>query len=76
VSLNADTEENYDRICSPKFGKGTYGKVIGFIKDCVANNIDTEVTCLDLPDISVIKCEKIARDLGARFRLRAIGVVG
>lgn len=76
VSLDVDTEEKYDRICVPEFGKGTYRAVLDFIKDCVANNIETEVTCLDLPEVDIKKCEEITRSLGAKFRLRSYGVVG
>ncbi len=76
VSLNTDTEGAYNKICKPKFGPGTYRRVLDFIKDCTANGIETEVTCLDLSGVDVKKCEKIAKDLGASFRLRKIGIVG
>lgn len=76
VSLNAEDEAKYSRICKPEFGPKTYGYVIDFIKDCVANGIEAEATCVDLPDIDVKKCEVIARGLGAKFRLRKYGVTG
>jgi len=76
VSLDVDTEEKYDKICVPRFGKGAYRAVLDFIKDCVANNIETEATCLDLPDVDIKKCEEISKALGAKFRLRSYGVVG
>lgn len=76
VSLNADTESKYINICKPEFGQGTYKHVLSFIKDCAANNIETEVTCLDLPGVDIKKCEQIAKGLGANFRLRRLGVTG
>ena len=76
VSLNADTEEKYNKICAPKFGQESFKRVIDFIKDCAANNIETEVTCLDLPGVDMKKCEEIAKSLGAHFRLRKLGVTG
>ncbi len=76
VSLNAEDADTYNKICKPDFGPGTYERVIGFIKDCVASGIGTEVTCLDLPGVNARKCEAIAKSLGAGFRLRAFGVVG
>jgi len=76
VSLNADTESAYDSICKPKFGAGTYKRVLDFIGTCVANKIETEVTCLDLAGVDAKKCEGIAKSLGAAFRLRAYGIVG
>lgn len=76
VSLNTDKEETYDKYCRSKFGPGTYKAVVKFIKDCVENNIETEVTCLNLPGVDIKKCEKISKTLGASFRLRIYGVTG
>lgn len=76
VSLNVDTKELYGKICKPDFGPGTYERVIAFIKDCAKCGIETEVTCLDLPGVDVKKCEDIAKSVGAKFRLRRLGVVG
>ena len=47
-----------------------------FIKDCVKNNIETEVTCLDLPEVNMKECERLAKSLGAGFRMRSLGMVG
>lgn len=76
VSLNTDTEAKYLAVCKPEFGAGTYPKIVSFIKDCVRGGIDTEVTYLDLSGVDIKKCESMAREMGARFRLRHIGVVG
>ena len=76
MSLNTDTKETYDRICSPQFGDASYKAVIDFIKDCIANKIEAEVTCLDLPGVDARKCAEMAASLGAKFRLRRLGVVG
>lgn len=76
VSLNVDREDKYNSICKPKFGAGTYKHVLDFIKECIANNIEIEVTCLDLAGVDVKKCERIVRELGADFRVRSLGVVG
>jgi len=76
VSLNTDTKEAYDRICKPQFGGASYKAVMDFIKDCVVNKIEAEVTCLELPGVDIRKCEEIAKGLGAKFRLRRLGIVG
>ena len=76
VSLNAETKEKYNEICAPSFGPSSFEKVIDFIKDCAAHNIETEVTCLDLKGVDVKKCEALANSAGARFRLRRYGVTG
>ncbi|MDD5429039.1 MAG: YchF/TatD family DNA exonuclease [Candidatus Omnitrophica bacterium] len=76
VSLNADTQEKYDKICAPQFGPESFKRVVDFIKDCAGQKIETEVTCLDLPGVDIKKCEEIARSAGAGFRLRRYGVTG
>jgi TatD DNase family protein len=70
VSLNAPDEETYERICKPDRGRAAYAAVIDFIKGSVANNIETDVTAVDLPEIDTEACRKLAESLGARFRLR------
>jgi TatD DNase family protein len=76
VSLNADTDEKYYNMCKPRFGGRTYAHILEFIKSCVANGIETEVTCLDLDGVDLKKCEATARESGAAFRLRKTGIVG
>lgn len=76
VSLNSDSAESYNFICKPKIGPDTYKGILDFIKSCISNNIETEVTCLDMKGVDVKKCEAIAKSLGAKFRLRRLGVVG
>lgn len=76
VSLNSDTEERYEELCKPIYGPGTYKHIVDFIRRCVENNIETEITCLDFPEVDVKKCEEIAKSLGVKFRLRSYGAVG
>ena len=76
VSLNTDTAEAYYKYCKPEFGPDTYGGVIDFIKDCVRNKIEVEVTCLDLPGVDLKRFKTIAKELGGVFRLRSLGVTG
>jgi len=77
VSLNVDTEEKYDRICKSQFGPGTFNKVKGFIGECKAAGIEVEVTFLNLPDVDLKNCERIAKgELGVDFRLRRLNEVG
>ncbi len=75
VSLNADTNEIYDKFCKPQF-PNAYEAIKAFIRDCVGRGIEVEVTCLDLPGVDMQKCAEIGRSLGAAFRPRALGVVG
>lgn len=72
VSLNAPTKEEYNELSQPNFDSA-YEEVKNFVKSCTDNGIETVATVvegykdrhIDLP-----KCEQIAADLGAKFRVR------
>ena len=75
ISLDAQDAETYNRICSPRF-PDAYEEVIRFtrrIRDAVP---DVQVTVVKLPEVDLIRCEEIARELGVRFRVRELDVVG
>jgi len=77
VSLNTDTEEKYNKICRPQFGRDTFKEIKRFIVECKAAGLEVEATCLDLPGTDLEKCRFIVeRELGAEFRLRKVNVVG
>lgn len=77
VSLNADTGEQYDRLCKPQFGRDSFEAVKRFVRECRHEGIEAEVSCLDLPGTDIEKCSQIAREeLGAAFRLRRHNIVG
>ncbi|MDP3790846.1 MAG: YchF/TatD family DNA exonuclease [Candidatus Omnitrophota bacterium] len=76
ISLNTDNEKLYNKICKPEFGEKTYKAVVKFIKDCVENKIETEITCLSLPEVDIKGCQAAAQALGASFRMRTYGVTG
>jgi len=68
VSLNAHDGETYNRVCRPKFEKA-YENVLRFIQKA-SEELDTEVTAVDIPEINLLKVEEMARKMGARFRRR------
>jgi len=76
ISLNADSQAVYDRIARPSFGASSYTAVLDFIRSCVREGFETEVTCLNLDGVDTKQCEELARGLGASFRLRKLGIVG
>ena len=74
VSLNAENDELYNKISrpNPKY-KGAYSRVKEFIWYCARAGIDTTATIVTgykdfKPDVE--KCEQIAKNLGAKFRIR------
>jgi TatD DNase family protein len=77
VSLNVDTNEKYNKICKPQFGGNTFEEIKRFISECRDAGLDVEVTCLDLPQTDIERCEFIVEnELGVKFRLRHHDVVG
>lgn len=69
VSLNAESEEKYNRLCKPVF-EGSYGALLDFTKKAVKAGIRTRMTVVWQPDINISECEKIASGLGASFKVR------
>ena len=72
VSLNSDNSEQYNEICKPKI-ENAYNEVKNFIQACNEAGIETVasiVTNFDNRIINVENCEKIAKELGAKFKNR------
>lgn len=72
ISLNSDNAKQYDEICKPKV-ENAYEEVKTFIKACNEVGIKTVasiVTGFDERVINVKECEKIATELGAKFKNR------
>ena len=70
VSLNAQDAETYVRICNPDRGRESYGAMLRFIKDCVAQGMPVETSVVDLPEIDIAACRALAESLGATLRIR------
>ena len=72
VSLNGCCEEEYDRLSQPSF-KNAYNEVKNFIKSCSNAGINTIATVVDgykSQRLNIEECERIATELGAKFRVR------
>jgi TatD DNase family protein len=70
VSLNAQDAETYLSICRPDRGKESYEAMIEFVKGCKKADIETKVSVVDLPEIDVEACRKMASELGVDLRVR------
>ena len=74
VSLNAENDKLYDEISQPQdVYKGAYSRVKEFIWYCAQEGLETTATIVTgykdyKPDIQL--CEQIAKNLGAKFRVR------
>lgn len=69
VSLNAESEELYNKLCLPVFDNA-YQSLLNFTKSAVDADIHTRMTVVCLPEIDVKKCERIAHEVGAEFYVR------
>lgn len=72
ISLNAENEENYNKISNPKI-ENAYEEVKRFIRACVEAKIKTTASVVaNVPNypIDVERCALIAKSLGAKFRSR------
>lgn len=72
VSLNAPDKEEYNELSRPKFDEA-YDEVKNFIKCCSEENISVVASVVEGykgRHIDLETCEKIAHDLGAKFRAR------
>ncbi len=76
ISLNAQNETVYNQHCRPSLA-GSYGAMLEFadrVRDFVP---DVTLTAIDgLEGVDIDACERIARDLGVKFRRRVLGGVG
>jgi TatD DNase family protein len=75
ISLDAHDEQTYDRICRPAF-KNAFSGVIDFISEAKKYIPNVQVTVVTLESVDIEKCRKIAEDLGVKFRIRKLDVVG
>lgn len=72
VSLNSSTSEEYNELSQPKF-ENAYEEVKRFIKCCSDEGIATVASVVEGykgRKLDLETCEKIASDLGAKFRVR------
>jgi TatD DNase family protein len=76
VSLNADTNEQYQVLCQPSFGAEAFPALLEFVRGCVREGVQTVCTVVSHPDVNIKACEELARSLGAEFRVRKYHVVG
>ena len=76
VSLDVDTKEKYNKICKPDFGPDTFDKVKEFIQEAKKYIPRIEATFLDMPDVDIDNCRKLAASLGVNCRIRTFNDVG
>ncbi len=76
ISMNVEDDEKYDRLCRPRFGDHVFQQVISFARECRRLLPCTMLTVLDMPEVDLKKCRRIASELGVELRIRHYDKVG
>lgn len=71
VSLNAESEEKYNKLCRPVH-KNTYRSMLDFVRRAREAGIYTRVTVVRIPKIDIEKCRKVSEELGSEFHIRTL----
>ena len=69
ISLNAENEEIYDELCKPSL-IGAYKALLDFAKECKTIFSQIRLSAVNVSDIDVLKCKRIADELDCEFLLR------
>jgi TatD DNase family protein len=75
ISLDAQDEETYEKVCKPVF-RHAFAEVIRFTKEAKDVIPEVQVTVVAVEGVDLGKCRAIAEELGVRFRVRELDVVG
>jgi TatD family-associated radical SAM protein len=70
VSLNADSAEQYDKLCHSLYGLAAFPAVLDFIRKAEKYIPEVEATVVDLPAVDKEKARALADGLGVKFRIR------
>jgi len=71
VSLNAESEEKYNKLCRP-VNKNAYRAILDFVKKAREAGISTRVTVVKIPEVDMEKCRKVSEELGSEFHIRTL----
>ncbi len=75
ISLDAQDEKTYNRICKPAF-KNAFNEVVSFIKEAKKHVPEVTATVVAMEGVDIDKCREIADSLGVKLRVRRLDVVG
>jgi TatD DNase family protein len=70
ISLNAQDETTYTKICRPQFGAKVYLEILKFAGRCKEEGIKTSFSIVTVPEVIVDECQRIADKMGIPLRIR------
>ncbi len=77
VSLNSPYEEQYNEICRPLIGEGSYESLKEFVRRAKKYVPEVVVTALAMPGVDLAACRRVAEEeLGVPLRIREYDEVG
>ena len=75
ISLNESNAVDYLALCKPHMGLSAFDHIITFATRCVAHNIPTVLSVVDVIAAHKIEeCKTIAQQIGAELRVRKVEV--
>lgn len=72
ISLNCHDPDQYQKICRSEFGTDGWYAMVQFIQRCQSVGLDTQVSIVEMPEIDIAACERLAQDLGVRLLRRGV----
>ncbi len=70
VSLNADNEVSYDKICHSVYGTAAFEEMLNFAKECKDLGINTVLSIVAVPGVDIEKCKELSERIGVPLRVR------
>jgi TatD family-associated radical SAM protein len=75
ISLNASDAKKYNEICECAYGEDGFFSMLRFAKECVGRVKRVIFSVVNtIGEDEIKRCEKIAADIGAEFRVRKYDV--
>ena len=75
ISLDAQDEETYQRICVPTY-RNAFQEVVSFIREAKTYIPSVQATVVEMEGVDIEKCRKLTEELGVPLRVRKLDVVG
>ena len=77
ISLNAPTREQYERIVRSDWPDRAFDSMQAFARDAAARGIKVTLSVVEIPNLDLEACRRMAESIGAEFRPRKLmGMVG
>jgi TatD DNase family protein len=70
ISLNGSNPKEHNERNCPMFGEESFGEILKFAKEAKNYIPEVVITALEFPGFDVSKVEKLATEIGVRFRAR------